>query len=202
MRRGAEAPVESAGSSEPRSSFSLILKHQRCHHVAALKSVWCCPPRPDSLGTNSPLPQSLMKGTPSTLSHCLSLFSILSLSFCFFLKSLVNKLWQLAKEAFAVHTILANSLWARNDKLYSAVTSAFFFFCLFVSSGDGSSMAYFTKLICVPKPFTSFDGFYVTSTVWCRMLISIIFCAFCFHFSTEGIWSFFIIILVFFLEFI
>ncbi|KAL1253814.1 hypothetical protein QQF64_016043 [Cirrhinus molitorella] len=42
------------------------------------------PPRPGSLGTDSPLPQSLMKGTPSTLSHCLSLFSVLSLSFCFF----------------------------------------------------------------------------------------------------------------------
>lgn len=50
-----------------------------------------------------------------------------------FLKSLVNKLWQLAKEAFAVHTILANGLGARNDKLYSAVTSTFFylFICLF-----------------------------------------------------------------------
>lgn len=70
------------------------------------------------------------------------------------------------------------------------------FSCLFVSSGDGSSMAYFTEIICLPKPFTSFDGFYVMSTMWCCMLISFIFCAFSFHISTEGIWSFLIIILV------
>lgn len=30
-------------------AHSLILKYQRCHHVAALKSVWCWPQ--DSLGT-------------------------------------------------------------------------------------------------------------------------------------------------------
>lgn len=39
----------------------------------------------------------------------------------------VNKLWQLAKEALAVHTISANSLGARNDKFYSAVKSTFFY---------------------------------------------------------------------------
>lgn len=91
------------------------------------------PPRPGSLGTDSPLPQSLMKGTPSTLFPCLSLFFLSSHYHSAFLKSLVNKLWQLAKEAFAVHTISANGVGARNDKLYSAVTSTFFylFICLF-----------------------------------------------------------------------
>lgn len=83
-----------------------------------------------------------------------------------FLKDLVNKLWQLAKEALAVHTISANSLGARYDKLYCAVTfcdNFLLFVCtlLFVSSGDGLSMAYFTEIICLPKPILSFNGFNV-----------------------------------------
>lgn len=76
---------------ELRSSVSLILKHQRCHHVAALKSVWCWSPRPGSLGADSPLPRSLMKDPPAALYHWLSLFFCPLIIILFFWKgSLTN----------------------------------------------------------------------------------------------------------------
>lgn len=99
-------------------------------------------------------------------------FFILSLLFSFFfVKSHVNKLWQLLREALAVHTICKLNV----TRLYFTV-SLVLFACsgLLMSSGDSWWMEHSGATMCLPKVIQSHCDYNNPEiiAVWCNAAFS------------------------------